>query len=73
MVTVPCSSKCVYAPERFQLVETSEGGKGCKLVNAETASDWQPMLSKFLHLMKSCDPEKNPDFISLIHGSEKNA
>ena len=53
--------------------EVREEARAAKHVNAKQAHSKQPGPLKLLHLMRSCDPEKKPDFILLISGSTKIA
>ena len=46
--------------------EVREEARAAKHVNAKQAHSKQPGPLRLLHLMRSCDPEKKPDFILLI-------
>ena len=50
--------------------ELREEARAAKHQTAKQAHSKQPGSLKLLHLMGSCDPEKKPDFILLIPGSQ---
>ena len=50
--------------------ELREEARAAKHQTAKQAHSKQPGSLKLLHLMRSCDPEKKPDFILLIPGSQ---
>ena len=50
--------------------ELWEEARAAKHQTAKQAHGKQPGSLKLLHLMRSCDPEKKPDFILLIPGSQ---
>ena len=50
--------------------ELREEARAAKHETAKQAHSKQPGPLKLLHLMRSCDPEKKPDFILLIPGSQ---
>ena len=50
--------------------ELREEARAAKHQTAKQAHSKQPGSLKLLHLMRSSDPEKKPDFILLIPGSQ---